>query len=140
MVSKQQQQQQQQQYMYPIGMKFYQNLDRKTLKLFDTIKSDLLPPPIQQTPPTATPVIPLHDSSYKPISPFMSPPMDSLRPPVPSRRLKPSNQTEETVDVDETELALLDWAASKQENKLVNNEVHNAIHCYTVHYPVSCLA
>ena len=56
------------------------------------------------------------------------PPTDSLRPPVPSRRLKPFNQAEETPGiVDETELGLLDWAASKQENKQVNNEVNNDI-------------
>ena len=114
--------------LVPLGMKFYQNLDRKTLKLFDTIKSDLPPPPIQQLSSSVTPSIPLPDSSYKPISPFMSPPTDSLRPPVPSRRLKPFNQTEETPGiVDETELGLLDWAASKQENKQVNNEVNNDI-------------
>ena len=96
-----------------LGMKFYQNLDRKTLKLFDTIKSDLPPPPIQQLSSSVTPSVPLPDSSYKPISPFMSPPTDSLRPPVPSRRLKPSNQAEETPEVvDETELGLLDWAFS----------------------------
>ena len=112
-------------YSCPLGMKFYQNLDRKTLKLFDTINSDLPPPPIQQISSTIIPVIPISDSSYKPISPFMSPPTESLRPPVPSRRLKPSNQAEEAPEaVDETELALLDWAVSKQENKQVNKQVN----------------
>ncbi|KAI6661320.1 hypothetical protein LOD99_10044 [Oopsacas minuta] len=108
------------------GMKFYQNLDKKTLKLFETIKSILPPPPIQQPiNPSHTATIPPLDT-YKPISPFMSPPDGSARPPVPSRRLKPANQTEDVNNdievVDDTELKLLNWAASEQVNKQVNIE------------------
>ena len=112
-------------------MKFYQNLDKKTLKLFETIKSTLPPPPIQQ--PIRSPdttLVPL-DTSYKPISPFTSPPGDTSRPPVPSRRLKPANEIEESKSIvpieDDAELALINWAANKQENNEVNILQYNLV-------------
>ena len=90
-------------------MKFYQNLDKRTSKLFETIKTSLPPPPLQQPikselskPPSLPPNSATQsENSYKPISPFQALPSDTSRPPVPSRRLKPngpedSNDTEDT--------------------------------------------
>ena len=103
------------------GMKFYQNLYKKTLKLFETIKSVFPTPPLKQPIESSdTSTLAPPDTSYKPITPFMSPPGDTSRPPVPSRRLKPPNETEGIVSEDDTELALINWAADKQENNEVN--------------------
>ena len=124
-VSKQQQQQQinkltNKQHIFP-GMKFYQNLDKKTIKLLETVKS-VYPTPQMQQPIRSSETLLPSDTSYKPISPFTSPPGDTARPPVPSRRLKPPNETEELIfpGEDDTELALINWAASKQGNREVS--------------------